>query len=272
MLSKKNIIYVWRWLLALASVVLLAWLFWQNLVPSGVLVLEHKKGDANSPITDLHPKKRVVDLPEDKESQRFYLEPVYFDARAPRVFDRVKVNIIWQNQNQPILELGARQSRDAFAFVLKPLQNKIIDNLNWQCSRYDEIVFCQKQSKYQNLSQFFNTPPNEEVVTYNYSLPENIKSQNLSSLIDLADYNYLVANYEPPIDLGGGRYQREIEFSWRDFALYINEISFVISAPQLNKLGGQIVVDGIQVELERDPLDWQGFVDYIKDQLKRLRK
>lgn len=269
---RNNFIYIWRGILIIVSVALVGWLAWQNLVPSGIMVLEHEKGNPNSPITDLHPEKRVIDLPEDGKNQRFWVDPVYFDARAPRAFTKVKVDITWQNPSHPILELGANKTRNAFSFVLQPLQNKIIDNINWPCQRYGRVIFCQKKEKYKSLAGFFTSPPQEKILVYNYNLPPDIKYEKMNVKSDLTNYNYLIATYSPPQNLGADWYRQEVEYDWTDFQIHINELGFLISAPELNKMGGQIVVGDIRVTLQRPPLDWRGFVDYLKEQGRRFRK
>lgn len=266
---QRQIIHIWRAVLIAASVALLGWLFYHNLVPSGVLVLQHKKEDPNSKITDLQPDKRVIYLPEDGEAQRFFIDPVYFEVKTPRAFNKVKVQIAWQNQSQPILEIGARKSRSSFAVVLKPLQNKIIDNLTWPCQNEGRVLFCQKKKRFRDLSDFFAAPPPGRVLTYHYDLSGADKF-NIDAELD--NYDYLLANYAKPADLGGGWFKSEVEFDWSDFELHINEIGFLLSAPKLNERGGQIVVGDITATLERPPLDWQGFVDYLKEQGRRLKK
>ncbi len=164
MKETRQILLIWRGILILVSVLLLVWLFWQNMVPTGILVLEYKKGSATSPISDLHPDKRLIDLEEDGDDQRFFVDPVYFDAKVPREFDTVTVDLTWQNQSQPIIELGARKIRGAWGFVLKPLHNKIIDDVDWPCQRYDEVIFCQRTESYTNLSSLLTQPPAEKVL------------------------------------------------------------------------------------------------------------
>lgn len=278
--THKQLIYVWRAILIFASIALLGWLFWINLVPSGILVLQYKKGSPASPITDLHPEKRVIDLPEYPPSlklrgaggvQRFYIDPVYFDAKVPREFEDVTVDITWQNQSQPILELGARKVRESWGFVLKPLQNKIIDGLDWPCQRYSGVIFCQRQEQYANLAAFFSRPPAEKALVYNYAVPPNVNYDLMNVNTNAGDYNYLIATYEPPESLGDNWHRKSIKYNWRDFALYINEISFLVSAPELNKGHGEIVLGDITITLKRDPLDWQGFAEYVKNQVRRLK-
>lgn len=117
-----------RIILWLGAALFLAWLFYQNLVPTGILVLQHRKGSPASLISDLHPFKRVIETQDS--NQTFYVDPVYFDAKIPREFKKVKVSLAWQNKAQPILELGARKTRGEFGFELRALQNKIIDSIN----------------------------------------------------------------------------------------------------------------------------------------------
>jgi hypothetical protein len=269
-MKETSIIWIWRGFLATISIAILIWLFWQNLVPTGILVLNYSKGSAVSPITDLHPEKRIIELSQDDDNQRFYVDPVYFDAKVPREFDTVTVDVKWQNQSQPILELGARKVRGAWGFVLKPLQNKIIDQLDWPCQRYDSVIFCQREKKYENLSSFFSNPQ-EGVLSYNYVMPENIKHDVMNVNSNPDEYDYIVATYESPKELEDNWYQKSIVYDWQDFALYINEISFLISAPELHKGHGQILVGDIIITLKRDPLDFEGFIEYGKNQLRRLK-
>ena len=264
---------------------LLGWLFFQNLVPSGELVLTYKKGSATSPISDLHPEQRVIELAEDGPNQRFFIDPVYFDAKVPREFNTVIVDMLFQNQSQPILELGARRLRGSWGFVMKPLQNKMIDAIttphpnplpkgegnNWSCERYDGVVFCQREERYPSLSSLVAQPPSEPVLTYHYTLPAHVRHDVMNVHTDISQYNYLVAIYTPPEFAGDGWYRTSVVYDWSDFELYINEISFLISAPELNKGHGQIVLGDISIRLLRDPLDWDGFVEYVKNQLKRLK-
>jgi len=270
-MKQKTIIWVWRGVLALGSISILGWIFFQNLVPTGVLVLKYKKNSPSSQISSLHPEKRVIDIKEDVDSQRIFSDPVYFDVKIPREFDTVTVDMAWQNLSQPILELGARKFRNSWGFVLKPLQNKIIDSLNWQCDRYEEAIFCQKKKNYSNLSEFFANPKGK-IISYNYNFPENLEHDAMNVNTNIDDYDYLVAIYKSPEDLGGGWFRRSITYNWSDFELYINEISFLVSAPELDKGHGQIVFGDISVVLKRDQLDWNGFLEYIKNQARRLKK
>ncbi|MEK7125701.1 MAG: hypothetical protein AAB880_02175 [Patescibacteria group bacterium] len=258
-----------RIILWLGAVLFLAWLFYQNLVPTGVLVLQNKKGDPASLISDLHPEKRVIET--DDSNQTFYVDPVYFDAKVPREFKKVKVNLAWQNKAQPILELGANKARGTFGFELRALQNKIIDGLSWLCVRDGELLFCQKSKKYNNFEAYLKNPSGKLLV-YRYKPNVETKYDVMNVESDINKYDYLIANYTAPQALGDDWYQREVEYAWSDFEVYINEISFLLSAPQLNHGHGDIAIGDIRVTLEREPLDWPGFVDYVKNQLRRLRK
>ncbi len=284
-MNQKEIILIWRAILVVASIGILSWVFFQNLVPSGEIVLTHKKDSASSLISNLHPKQRVFSTQREPDVQRFFIDPVYFDAKVPREFDTVSVEIIWQNDLHPIMEIGSRKVRGAWGFVVKPLENKIIDSVifdsnlselslekSWHCGYNGEVLFCQRKEPYKNLSEFFASPPEQKVISYNYNLPNEIAHDSMNVYSDISEYDYLIASYSLPEDLGDGWKKRKVVFGWNDFALYINEISFMISAPDLDKIGGQIGINGISIILKRDPLDWDGFIQYSKNQLRRLKK
>lgn len=275
MKERRRIIYFWRIILWLGVGFCLLWLFYQNLVPTGILVLHNKKGSAASPISDLHPAKRLIEINEDdpphrraSNNQTFYIDPVYFDVKVPRRFDKIMVDIAWQNQAQPILELGARKARDEFNFILKPLQNKIIDTLDWSCGRFDGILFCQKEKRFQSLADYLAKPLGR-LVTYHYRPAEKIKYDEMNVNSKIENYDYLIADYEPPESLGNNWFKRRLEFNWEDFALYVNEISFVISAPELHQGHGQIVLGDMTITLQRPPLDWEEFKKWVKKRLRR---
>ncbi|MDP3995222.1 MAG: hypothetical protein Q8P78_01240 [bacterium] len=251
------------------SVALLGWLFLQNLVPTGEFVLEYKKGSGVSKISDLHQDKRVIDA--DGGNQSFYIDQVYFDARVPREFDTVAVDMAFQNKAQPILELGARKLRGSWGFVMKPLQNKIIDELDWPCQRYDEVLFCQRSEQYENLSEFLARPPASSIITYRYALPEGINHDVMNVNTNMDAYDFLAATYAVPESLGDDWHRKTVLYNWEDFAVHINEISFLLSAPELNRGRGQIVLGDITITLKRDPLDWDGFVSYVANQFNRLK-
>jgi len=269
--KEQKIIFFCRAFLLFFGFALILWIFFANLVPSGKIVLVHKKGDPGSKISDLHPDSRVIYLEEDGSYQRFFSDPVYFDAKVPRDFDKVVVEIIWQNQYQPILELGSRKTRDAWGFVLKPLENKILDNISWPCERYGDVLFCQKIKKYENLGDFL-AQEISKTAYYNYEIPNCESCEKINEDTDLSDYDYVIASYVSPEDVGFGRKKKKIEFDWKDFDLYINEISFLISAPGIERGRGQVVLEEINITLNRDPLDFDGFVEYVKANLRRLKK
>lgn len=282
-MKEVKIIWLWRAILCLAAITFLAWLFYQNLVPTGILVLQNKKGDPASLISDLHPANRIIETQDN--NQTFYVDPVYFDAKVPRAFDKVMVDIAWQNQAQPILELGARQVRGEFGFVLRALQNKIIDDIatpppspsserrgfpDWSCERTGETLFCQKNKKYDNLESYLTNPVGKLLV-YRYKPEAVIKYDAMSIETKLDGYDYLITTYAAPESLGDDWYQRRVEYDWKDFALHINKISFILSAPRLNQGHGDITVGDIRVTLEREPLDWEGFKEYVKNQGRRFK-
>ncbi|OGY92501.1 MAG: hypothetical protein A3H70_04635 [Candidatus Komeilibacteria bacterium RIFCSPLOWO2_02_FULL_48_11] len=113
-----------RWVLYLMAIVFLGWIGWQNFSPAPIMVLRYKKGDPASPISDLYPHDRVIDLPENGSKQSFYREPIYFDVLVPPKIKQIAVDITWQNQLAPIVKLGARKRGVDWIYNWQTLQDK----------------------------------------------------------------------------------------------------------------------------------------------------
>lgn len=105
---------VYRISLILCVIVLGIWLIYKNLVMSGELIVEKDFCSSSYLVSNLYPKNRVglVERYGEIECfQKIFIEPAYFKLKIPRTFDRVKVEITYQNPNHPILQLALIQKR-----------------------------------------------------------------------------------------------------------------------------------------------------------------
>ncbi|MDP3985656.1 MAG: hypothetical protein Q8P82_02725 [bacterium] len=159
--------------------VLFGWTAWQNAAPSGVFEAEYHF-DAPSPfITPLLPGDRARAITRD-ESGTFYQgiigDPTYFRIIPPRRFDRATVEIRFQNEKQPIVELGGLAARNPDTFDLRPLENQILDNLDWPMLDKDELTLYQRTPTYASIDDFFtNLPSRETIATYHAALRSPLK-------------------------------------------------------------------------------------------------
>ncbi|MBU0707404.1 hypothetical protein KKG41_03455 [Patescibacteria group bacterium] len=176
-------------------------------VPSGHLRLEYEVGGNTRSISDLGPAARVSEREKSVNHggsyRRVHTDPVYFSVSMPRSFETAKVSLEFQNTNQPIVELGIQQSKNAWDYLLKPMDNKFIDNKDWysvsDSSR--DLVLTEKgdllsegqgiddeesklfrTQRFQSLDQFFKDMPVDKTIALYQT--------------DLKDL-YLISDYSP---------------------------------------------------------------------------
>jgi len=127
----KHIVKIYRFFLILIVLLLGCWLIFKNLAITGELIVEKDFCSSARLISNFYPENRVGPIEKigDAECfQRIFVEPVYFKLKVPRTFDRVKVEIVYQNPDHTILQLALMQKRINpldWNFQLKPLENPI---------------------------------------------------------------------------------------------------------------------------------------------------
>lgn len=97
--------------LILLPFLILGWLIKKDLVISGRLSLVYDFSHESPLITDLFPAKRLTEikrLSESEFSQSLLGEPVYFETRVPQNFKAATVEMIYQNQAVPLVQIGLR--------------------------------------------------------------------------------------------------------------------------------------------------------------------
>lgn len=134
-------------------------------------------------IDDFKPGDRL-DLTEDK-SLKIIAEPIYFSLFSPRLFDKAKVKIVYEDKltkETPIVEIGLLKDRAAGAYEFKSVQNKNIDSLRFSWRRLIDdgnLVVLQREDAYKDGNSFLK----------DLSL-NKLKTCQANSLSCIAFYNY----------------------------------------------------------------------------------
>ncbi|MBI4133782.1 hypothetical protein HY478_04150 [Candidatus Uhrbacteria bacterium] len=153
-----------------AAISLFVWTAWQNFAPSGRLSARYEFDEISPFITSLLPGGRALPIIRDATGtpyQGMIGEPVYFRLRLPRRFDRVELEIRFQNQSQPILEVGGLAARNPDVYDLRPLENQILDALDWSEIYRDGLTLYQRTPTFEHIDTFFaQLPPRNEIATY----------------------------------------------------------------------------------------------------------
>jgi hypothetical protein len=168
------------WLVLFAGV---GWLAYFKIVPSGRISYVYDFDKPSYFIGKLTPVERV------KIGQGGAIvrgDPVYFSLHPPRRFTRADVAIKFKNVTDlPVMEIGLLNDKVAWGYDLKPLENKIIEQLAlvWPVVyNQNGTRLIERQKKYDTIEKFLsNLPEKKEIALYDYSLKDN----------------FLLNNYEP---------------------------------------------------------------------------
>lgn len=164
---------------------IIGWFIYMKIAPSGRISYIYNFKKPSYFIGKLTPAERVA---LDTVRDQAYIKggPVYFFLRTPRRFERAKVSVKFKNTTDfPVMEIGPLNNKSTWSYDLKPLQNKVIDQLSlaWPVV-YGEngVRLIEREKKYDAVEQFLaNLPARDEIALYNYSLKNN----------------FLLADYEP---------------------------------------------------------------------------
>ena len=161
-------------LIVLMPVAVFSYLAFQEVVPTGVFPVAHAVGDSSPFIDRLLPDARVQEPGVDGEGdhvQEIVDEPAFFFVHPHRAFKAVGVDVWFKNQDNPIVELGGLARTDPEVYDLHPLQNQIIDRLNWPRLEMDGLLLLQRTQTHASIADFLaNPPPRYQVATYHASL------------------------------------------------------------------------------------------------------
>ncbi|MFA5134044.1 MAG: hypothetical protein WC459_04545 [Patescibacteria group bacterium] len=134
----------------------LAYLVWQNARP--ILDLNYS-GKKTAIAGELVPAARVgTEKDEEGEYKIIKEEPVYFDVRLPRKYDRVKMEINYSNLNNELFEAGISRDAAKKSFDFSALENKALDGLSWHRVEEGGLVLYQRQEIYKSIGEFLSNP------------------------------------------------------------------------------------------------------------------
>ncbi|MFA5318204.1 MAG: hypothetical protein WC323_01890 [Patescibacteria group bacterium] len=186
----NNILKLRIFLFSLLGLIIL-FLIYQAVVPFGKITYKGNACGNSFFISKLKPTDRT-----SGECQNIITgDPVYFNLNTQRTFDSAKVTVNYKTSDQnSIIELGVLADAQKH-YLLKPLENKILDNLNWSTLSENGIYLLQKKQKYEDVSKFLDNIkeiPRDKIATYYYNLPNANEIPNYG--------NYLASSKAFPSD------------------------------------------------------------------------
>ncbi|MBI4438280.1 hypothetical protein HY631_05015 [Candidatus Uhrbacteria bacterium] len=146
----------------IVPILLFGWLAVQWFVPSGTFFVAHTVGDASPFIDELQPSARV--LPPEDGVQAVVGDPAFFFVHPHRDFERVALEVWFQNDAVPIVELGVLSSVNPESYTLLAVHNLLIDASPWERLEGGGLVLLQREKTYDSIAAFFADPPARDAV------------------------------------------------------------------------------------------------------------
>ncbi len=228
-------------LIILTPVGVMAWLLYQEFVPSGVFLVRYRVGDRSPFIDHMVPDARVGAPFEEEDGdwvQQIIGDPVYFFVHPHHDFERADVELWFKNTSVPIVELGPLVNAAAESYDLQPIQNLRIDQSTWSRLEQNGLVLLQREPTYDSVDAFLADPPDRRrIATYHYALSDP----------------YRIAGYQP------SQTWQKVDVSLRgfhEFVTYIKDetLRFDIRFMDMNRKNGSDPVSALVFNEAGDPV------------------
>lgn len=184
-------IYLWAGLLFLTGFFL-----WMGIVPLGKITYITDFSKENSFIGKLTPKERI-----GSDFNNIIIgNPVYFSLATPRTFDKAKVTMEFSGYSANVIEMGVLVDKTVWRYDLRPVKNKIIDDLarDWNFLREDDLILLQRENKFSSISEFKNNlPSREKIALYNIDIDQEYLLADYQVAVEPTTINHaLIGTYE----------------------------------------------------------------------------
>ncbi|WKZ29590.1 MAG: hypothetical protein QY323_02565 [Patescibacteria group bacterium] len=137
---------------------LLGWIIWRNVPPSGVVRATARTAEPNGFIEGFTPLDRARPV---QERGAWYSdvvnEPVYFHVAAPRLYDRVRVRLRYKLDGQPYVGLGARTDLATWSFDVKPIDVPMLDEAGWTARQDGELRVYERKATSRPAAEVLET-------------------------------------------------------------------------------------------------------------------
>ena len=172
-----------KFIIICLPIVLFAWLLVLDIAPTGNFRVNYTVDELSPYVNRLLPDDRILGVQYNEDDEAFVTiinDPVYFNVDLPNTdFDFVDVEIEFQNEGQPIIELGGLVDIHAQGYDLRPLQNTFIEEEDDNKLEKNGIVLLQRDPVFSSIDAFFdNLPKRSEIATYHTNIYEPYRIEN----------------------------------------------------------------------------------------------
>lgn len=169
-------IRIFLWTILLCAITFFSY---QAIVPGGKITYDYDFENESFFISKLSPNERLASI-NSGINNKIIGNPVYFNLRTPRAFDRADLFVKYKNlTNAPLIEAGVLADKKIWRYDLKPLENRLLDRLSlvWGVKKDGELILlsnpatANSDTQYKSVGEFIaSTEHKGGVAEYNYEL------------------------------------------------------------------------------------------------------
>jgi len=117
-----------RIILILIPIVILGWLAYKHITPSGILKVDYDFCAEDPFISKFSPMGRVLDIEKIKHqklkicTQAMVIDPVYFDVRLPQSFEQARITLWYKKDPDIPLRIGPRFNPNEWIWNLQDIK------------------------------------------------------------------------------------------------------------------------------------------------------
>ena len=159
-------------LAACGTVGVVLFLLFRMVVFTGLLTTASDLSRPAPFISEPKPSDRLKEYiqAEHEVTHQLIGSPVYVDLTPPSDFSAIDMIVHYTNAGQRVVELGALSSSLDEQFVLKAVENSLLDGLSWPRVASGELTVLQRTHNYTSLDEFFRRPPDRSrIATFHAS-------------------------------------------------------------------------------------------------------
>lgn len=262
----KKLIRGLRIILVLFASVLLIWLIDANFALRGVWRVSYNNLKKSTPFVrfeDPNPFFGYFNASQ-KLSWALYNDLTKFHVKLPVSFEKMELVIDYQNRGQGLIYFES-QSRVGLENKKVIVAADFLDEIDWPKLAGEDFNLWQKGSARQFLSleEFLSDPPaKEKILNLNYdTMPKELGLDGKEIYgrrekeFSLADYDYVVADYQPSGNKNSAR-QARFEFDLKDLFIRENNFYFNLYAPGLAANQGKVEINKMEITAFKKPV-WQ---------------
>ncbi len=196
-------------------------LIWKDINPGGVLKESKGPEQISQYIDEFLPGERVK---VSKTETTIVDEPVYISIHTPHTaYESITLEVEFANSGAEIIEIGAVKDIYSGALDLKPLQNTMLESLDWPSVSDGKLTLFDREGEFASIEEFQQAGVSrEQIATYHTELQSE----------------YLMASYQPRSAV------QEIDVSLRGYHQFITyvkdeDLNLEILAMDMNRAVGE---------------------------------